>query len=894
MSPRWQDPPRLFRRLLRLLLPAGVREFVLGDLDEEFRRRARAQGPGPARRWYRRLALRSLWDTRGLPALRGSGGGRAAVVSSGFGSDLRGAARSLRRSPAFSVVTVVTLALGLGATVGIFAVVHGIVLSPLPFSDPGELVTPRFRAPGIGIRDLSTSEPMYVQLRERSRTLVEVAVWDGVEVNVGADGGSVRTAAARVSDGFFPLLGISPALGRGIEPDDVLPGAPGVVVLSHGFWERRFGGDRDVLGRTIRVSGEGAEVVGVMPAGFGFPRGETELWVPLVFDPADPGHGNYYLDPVARLAPGVSLGDARAETERLMLRMSEVYPGDYQWMHREAVDFRVEMQTLKENLVGDVDDGLLLLLGCVALLLLVAGANVANLFLVRAEARQREMAMRTALGAGRSRLIRQVLAESLALSLAGGALGVGLAALAVDALLAWNPARLPRAGEVGMTPEVLVFALAISVTAGLLFALHPALRATTGRLADALKEGRASTASASRVRGRSLLVAGQVALSLLLVSGSILLARSYWNLRSVDPGFEAEGVLTFRLSFDPVRYGDDDETGPFVHRLLDRIRGLPGVEAAGAVNHLPLARGGSESTLFAADDPPAEDEVPPAVAYRFATEGYFETMGIRLLRGRALERSDAVSRRPVAVVERTLAERLWPDRDPLGKRLGPGEDRTYTVVGIVEPVRDVALSLDPGEIVYYPVIEPEDRGQWGGGAISVAVRTGGPSPGPLAAEIRRLVDAMDPDVPLADVRSMEELVADDTAQTAFLMLLLALAAAMSLLLGTVGLFGVLSYVVARRRREIGVRIALGAGAGRVRGMVLRQSLAVAAAGLSVGLVASLALGRFLQGLLFQMSPRDPVTLAGTAAALLGVAAAAAWIPARRAARTDPMEALRAE
>nr|NIP56615.1 ABC transporter permease [Gemmatimonadota bacterium]NIR76986.1 ABC transporter permease [Gemmatimonadota bacterium]NIT85518.1 ABC transporter permease [Gemmatimonadota bacterium]NIU29341.1 ABC transporter permease [Gemmatimonadota bacterium]NIU34407.1 FtsX-like permease family protein [Gemmatimonadota bacterium] len=764
----------------------------------------------------------------------------------------------------------------------------------LPFAEPAELVTPRFRAPGIGIEDLSTAEPMYVQLRERSRTLEEVAVWDGVEVNVGADGGSVRLAAARVSDGFFRLLGIAPALGRGIGPDDVRPGAAPIAVLSHGLWQRRFGGDRGAVGRTIRVAGEAAEVVGVMPAGFAFPRSETELWIPLAIDPAAPGHGNYYLDPVARLAPGATLDDARAEVERIMLRMSEVYPGDYEWMHREAVDFRTDVETLKETVVGDVDDGLLLLLGSIALLLLVAGANVANLILVRAEARQREMALRAALGAGRGRLIRQVLAESLALSLAGGGVGLGLATVGVDALLAWNPTRLPRAGEVGMKPEVLAFALVLSLASGLLFALQPALRATSVRLVDALKEGRASTASGVRVRGRSLLVAGQVALSLLLVSGSVLVARSFWNLRSVDPGFEAEGVLTFRLSFDPVRYRDDADTGPFVLRLLDRIRALPGVEAAGAVNYLPLARGGSESTLHAADDPPAEGEVPPAVPYRFATDGYFETLGIPIVRGRALERSDPVSRSSVAVVDRTLARRLWPDRDPIGQRLGPGQDRMYTVVGVVEPVRDITLSLEPAEMVYFPVIEPEGRAQWGGGAISVAVRTEGGASASLVTEIRRLVDAMDPDVPLADVRSMEELVADDTAQTSFIMLLLALAAGMSLVLGSVGLFGVVSYVVAGRRREIGVRIALGAGAGRVRRMVLRQSLTVTGAGSIVGILAALGLGRFLESLLFQVSAHDPVALAGTAAGLLGVAAGAAWLPARRAARTDPMEALRAE
>ena len=893
MRARRPSPPALLRRLLERLLPADLREFVTGDMEEGFRTRARRDGLGSARLWYLRQALRSLRDTRGA-SRAGRPRDRNPGLLDRLRQDIRGACRSLRRAPGFSALTVLTLGLGLGATVGIFAVLHGVVLSPLPYPESDDLVVPTFRAPGVGVRSLSTSEPMYVHLRKRSRTLEEVAVWETTAVNLSGAEGSVRVRSIRVSGTFFEVLGVPPARGRPIRPQDARPGAPAVAILSHGLWQRRFGGDPEIVGRTLPVAGRTTEVVGVMPAGFAFPRDGIDVLMPLEIDIVNPEHREYYLHTLGRLTPEATLDDFRAEIGRLMMEMPQAYPGEgYEFIGREEVGFRADGITLKEDLVGYVDEELVLLLVSVFLLLLVAGANVANLFLVRAEGRQREMSIRTAMGAGRARMVRHVLGESLLLALAAGVFGLAVAGVGIHLLLAWNPIYLPRTEEVGLTPAVIAFTSAVSVVAGIVFALYPALKAARGRPSEALRDGRASTASPKRFRSRSFLVAGQVALALVLLSGSALLARSFQNLRETEPGFESEGVLTFRLFLDPISYGVPAEATDFLQRLLERVRGLPGVESAGAVTDLPLAPGGSERSLVPADDPPGDDEVIPAIPYRFVTDGYFETLGIRVVRGRGLERADIVSRRPVAVVDRTLARRFWPDRDPIGARIGPDEEHSFRVVGVVEAIRDVDLSEDPKEMAYFPVLGPPELPSWDETAISVAVRAPG-AEASLVPTIRRLVGEMDPTVAIADVRSMEELMADDMAETSFLMLLLGLAAVLSLVLGGVGLFGVISYVVAQRRREIGVRIALGAPAAMVRRMVLRQSLTMAAAGTVAGALGVVAAGRFLESFLFGMSAHDPVTLGVSAMFILAVAAVAAWIPARRAAGTNPIDALRAE
>ncbi len=814
---------------------------------------------------------------------------------------LRSLLRQLARTPGFTLVAVLTLAIGIGANVAIFSVVHAVLIEALPYPEPERLVAVWHTAPGIDMEQFEQSDGTYVIYRRESRTLEELGLYDERNLSLTGDGAPERISGAGATASALAVLRAVPALGRRFVAGDERAGAEPVVLLSHALWTRRFGGARDVLGATLRLDGVTRRVVGVMPAGFHFPSSETQLWVPLTVDPAKLAVGNFNYNGIGRLRPGTTPEAVARELSALVRRIPEEFPDEQITAGMlETARFAVEVHPLRDDVVGDVERLLWILLGSVGVILLVACANVANLFLVRAEARQREVAVRTALGATRGQIARAFLGESAALAVAGGALGVLLAALGLRLLLMIGPQRLPRLDEVGLDAPVLGFALAISLFAAFLCGGFAGLRYGAPDLVPALKEGgRGDTAGRSRHRARTLLVVAQMALALMLLVGSGLMVRSFWRLRHVDSGFDARGVLTLRLALPEGEYPDSAANARFVNRLLARVRAIPRVVEAGTVNLLPLDGGGNNSAHTFEDFPLPPDAVPPILAYRNVTPEYFRVMGIPLVAGRTLSAVDPGRRSAAALVSRALAERFWPHGSALGKRLTQGlaEDGQWaTIVGVVGSVRDAGLHEKPVEAVYYPLMRPlSSEGEdfpprW----FSLVVKTASADPMALAPAVREAIWSLDRNLPVARVRSMAEVTAESTARTSFTMLLLVVAAAMALLLGAVGNYGVISYVVSQRTREIGVRMALGARQRDVARMVVRSGLFVALGGVAIGLAGALAVTRLMRALLFEVSPTDPATFGAVSALLVGIALLASYLPARRAAAVDPIEAIRCE
>jgi predicted permease len=797
--------------------------------------------------------------------------------------ELRYIGRRLLRSPAFAAISVLTLAVGIGANTAIFSVVNGVILRPLPYPDSEQLVGLWHSAPGIGIPEFNQSETTYKLYSELNRTFAGIGLYDNLTLNLIDGGEPVRLQSASASSSLFRVLAVPPALGRVFtEEDDRLGGAP-IVVLSDEFWKRRFGSDPSIVGRTIVLDGEALEVIGIMPAGFGFPDKETQLWVPHRIDPADLGLANFNCYAIGRLGSGVVLETAEADLNRLLPQLPEVYPGEFTAALMENAQIAAQVNSLHEDEVGDVAQILWILLGTVGFVLLIACANVANLFLVRAEGRQREVAVRTALGAGWGDLVRYFLAESITLAILGGIVGLGLAYAGIQLLVTLSPGNIPRLDEVGLHGTVLIFTGAISIVAGLLFGAMPILRYGRPNLVTSLKEGgRGGSSGRQTHKARNLLVVSQVALALVLLVGSGLMVRSFWSLRNVDPGFDAEGILTLRLSLPETEYSGARDVAAFHQRLLETIRVLPGVEVAGAITNLPMTDTDSNSGVTVEDFPVAPGEIPPVIRTNVAAPGYFEAMGIALQSGRTFERRDHEEVTGAVVVSRGFE----PDEN---------ETRWWTIVGVVGDVRDDGLQANAPEMIYYPMVSPggDDEAGWIPNTMSFAIRTAVP-PTTLATPIRQAIWSLDPHLPIANVQTTAAIVSDSTARTAFTMLLLTIAAAVALLLGTVGIYGVVSYVVSQRTREIGVRMALGATQGEVGRMVVRQGLAIASAGVVIGLIGAFALTRLMSALLFGVSSTDPMTFAAVAALLFAVTVAASYIPARRAAGVDPMEALRYE
>ena len=814
-------------------------------------------------------------------------------------SQLRLFCRRVRTNPGFTLLSVLTLAIGVGANVAIFAVVNAVLLRPLSIPESERLVILRHAAPALAqLDELPMSDALYFLYAEESRTLESVAVYREELASFTGPENPQRVGAASVSASFFDVMRTPPRLGRGFGAEDDRPGAAPVIVLSDDLWRTRFGGDPGVIARVVDLDGARVEVIGVMPPGFAFSQQEVELWRPLRLDPQNVQLGAFGINGVARIASGEALGRVRAELEAMLSNLEEVFPDEGAALILANAGFRPLVDLAREVVVGDIESTLWILLGAVGFLLLIACANVANLFLVRSETRHGEVAVRAALGESGGRLAASVLVESLLLGLAGGLLAMPLASLAVRLLVAFGPRELPRLDEISIDAAVLVFGLVVSVVAGLLFGLLPALRASAVAAAGHMTAGaRGATVGRERQLARRGLVVTQIALALTLLVGSGLAVRSFQRLAEVDPGFDPVDVLTFGLAL-PARDYESPEARLNLHRqVVDRLRGLPGVADASASSTIPLGGELSGSGHTIEGRPLSDGEVPPVFMTKRVAPGYFDALRVELVEGRVFEDLDGARPAPVVIVSRSLARTHWPGESALGKRMrlgGPPDEegeQWSRIVGVVDDIHEIALHEDPPQMAYYPL--PGIAGGEGVPAsMSFIVRA--PNAAALAGAVRETVRGLDPTLPLAEVETLETLVGRARGERAFVMTLLAISAGLALLLGSVGLYGVVSCMVVQRGREIAIRMAVGAQVADVRRLVLTEAGGLALLGAVLGIAAAVALTRRLQSLLFETSPLDPLVFVAVSTLLIGVCLLASWLPARRAARIDPLTALRAE
>jgi len=808
-------------------------------------------------------------------------------------SDLRIVLRGLRRRPVFSFTVLVTVALGVGATTAVFGVVRGVLLSDMPYEEPDRVVRV-FGYYGDDVSGFGTiSYPNFHDLREANSVFEDMAAYDEWSpVRSGTDEPE-KLEGASVNAAFFRVLGVRPALGRLFTPDEDAPGAARSVVVSHDLWRRTLGADSAAVGGTIELGGTAYTVIGVLPRDFEDPSlssgayaAPDEIWrsTPAYFDALERSRSSRSFTALARLRPEVSLDAARADIEALMARLVAEYPD-------ENENRTIRLVPVRDQKVAGARRPLWVLMGASGLLLLLAVANVANLLLARASDREREFALRAALGARRPRLVRQLLTESVTLGLVGGLIGVGLAFLATRALLVLSGDGVPRADQVGVDPLVLGFAFLVMVVTAVLFGLAPATRAARTDVRDALQDGQRGSTGLGRPGLRTALVVSEVGLAVVLLVGAGLLGKSFWKLMQVDPGFRTERVLTLEVDLQAVRALEPAELAGRHRALAERLGALPGVEAAGFASILPMSGSFNGMGFDVVGYEPRPGERISAET-RAVTPGFFDALGLEVLEGRALAPADAAGAPPVAVVNRTLATRYWEDGGAIGGRLVL-DGREWEVVGVVRDVHQFGLDEAPRPALYLGADQVGAGLDWLIDDGWIVVRTA-TTPGGLAGELREAIWSVDPTIPISDVATMERVLASTTLGPRFRTVLLATFAAVALLLGAIGIYGVLSCTVARRTRELGIRAALGGTARDLLVLVLAQGMLPVAIGLALGLAAALALGRFLSGLLFETPPGDALVLV-TVGGLLGVVAlAACLVPARRAARVEPMEALRVD
>jgi putative ABC transport system permease protein len=795
----------------------------------------------------------------------------------------------LLKSPGFTAAAIIALALGIGANTAIFSVVNSVLLRPLGYREPERLVTISHLYPKLDLV-ASVSAPGYIDYRDQASVFEQTAASTNFSYNVTGGGGDPeRVQGRRVTANFFPLLGVAPTLGRTFLAEEDAPDKARVAVLSHGLWQRRFGGDPLIINRTITLNNESYMVLGVMPAEFKF--GRDELWAPIAFTPeqlSNDRRGSEYLGVMARLKPGVTIEQAQTELDLIARRIVEANPGTYPADSR----WGVQLKSLNEEVVGDVRPALLVLMGAVGFLLLIACSNVANLMLARAAARSREIAIRTALGASRLRLVRQLLTESLLLAFIGATAGLLLALWGIDLLVALEPANIPRAREISIDARVLLFTFGLSLVTGVLFGILPAVQASRPELSGALKEGaRGSSLGAGLRSARSLLVVAEIAVALVLLVGAGLMVRSFSRLLTVSPGFRTDNVLTLQVALPTTKYKEPQQRRAFYQELLGQIKAMPGVEAAGAVSNLPLGGAGTSFTFQIEGRPTPEGVLSPHTDGRVATTDYLQTMSIPLQRGRYFSERDNADGQQVAIIDETLARLYFPGEDPVGKRVsfeGPPENRIWReIVGVVGAIRHKGLDAEFKGQLYYP------HAQSPAGGMYIVLRTSN-DPTSLFSAVRGAVRAVDKDQPVYNVRTMTEVLNNSVAQKRFSMFLLSIFAGVALVLTAVGIYGVMAYTVSARTNEMGIRIALGAKSRDILRLIVGQGMILALAGVAAGLVAALCVTRVMSSLLYGVSTTDPLTFAAIALLLTGVALLACYVPARRATKVDPIIALRYE
>jgi putative ABC transport system permease protein len=816
---------------------------------------------------------------------------------SAFWKDLRYAVRMLAKSPGFTAAAGICLALGIGGTSAIFSVVHAVLLRPLGYRDPGRLVRlytefPKF--PNGGLRRFWASPPEYAELKHDLESWESLDAWVTGGVNLAGAANPIRVTSAYVTGGLFSSLGVSPEFGRAITPPDDVPGAPNVALISHDLWQSAFAGDRSVIGRVIQINGGNSNIIGVMPPSFSFPPGELDppqVWIPLQLPPPNPNQrGSHYLYLLGRLKSGVPLLRAREEIARHVEQSaSRIGPKNHPF---SPDSHSIVAYALQDEAVRSVRPALWTLMAAVAFVLLIACVNVANLLLARAEARQREIAVRKALGAGAGQLIRQFTAEGLLVSLGGAVLGLALAVAGLKVLVAAGRASIPRATEVSIDPTVLAVTIGVSLLTALIFGLAPLAQIGGGTLHDALKAaaGRGSAGSVAANRFRAALVSSELALALVLLIGTGLMIRAFWKLGEINPGFRPEGLLTLRVNLPATVYPQPGNQTRFWQAAQEKTANIPGVMSATAMSGLPPERPINANDTQIENFTPVPGGPGHNIDYwQVVGDHFFETMGTRLMEGRYFDARDVDGAPATVIINQTMARTYYGNESPIGRRVRPGfQDPWRTIVGVVEDVKNAGLDKPAGTELFLPERQGNPRQQ-----IYLALRASG-DPKSLIGAVRAAVRDIDPSLPLAQVRTMDEVLAGARSRPRFLTTLLGLFSLTALLLAAVGLYGVISYSVTRRMTEFGVRMAMGAKAGDVVGLVLSQGIKLAAAGVLAGAVGALALTRLIRGLLFGVSSFDPLTFGAMALLLGAVAVAACIIPARRATKIDPLIALRYE
>jgi putative ABC transport system permease protein len=890
--PDWAREVR--ERLSSLRLPPAREAEIVDELSQHLDDRygeliAAGMSPEDAARAALRLfqsgnvlskQMASLQQSHAAPPL--TPGAPTGHTFSDLGQDLRYAARTFWKQPGFAAAAVLTLALGIGATTAIFSVIYGVLLKPLPFEEPDRLVTVRQFAPhGAGTNHGRTT---FLTYRENQQAFEAIGAWDPAEVSITQSGEPERVEALLVSAATLPLLRVQPAIGQFFSAEDEAPGSPLRVVLTHGYWQRRFAGARNVAGQRLVVDGIAGEVIGVLPSSFTFLRSRPDVVLPMELDVSAPRGISFGFQALARLKPGITLAQANADVARLISILPPIFA---------RLELQPNVRPLADDVIGNIGEILWILLAAVGVVLLIACGNVANLFLVRAEGRHQEFALRTALGANRGRIARALLAESVVLGLAGGALGVALAQVAIALLRRIAPVELPRVDDIDIDATVLLFTLGVSLLSGTLFSLFAVVRFGNPGTA-ALKEGGRSAGDApGRRRTRNALVVGQVALALTLLIVSGLMIRTFIAMRQVDPGFvRPREVQTFAIAIPSTLISDDDQAARTHERVAERLAQVPGVVSVGLSSSITMDGEDNTNAIHVEDFPVPEGQLPRLRRFKSIAPGYFETMGNHLVAGRSITWSEIYERRPVIVISSALAREYWgePAR-ALGKRIRSNPGTPWReIVGVVGDERDDGLNQPPTAIAYWPMLNETYRWR----TMAYAVRSTRVGTSGFLRELEQAVWAVDPNLPLANVLTLDEIQSRSMAQTSFALVMLGIAASVALLIGVVGIYGVIAYAAAQRTREIGVRMALGAQTGHVRTMFLRHGLALTATGIALGIGVAVVLTRVMASFLFGVGPVDPITYAVVSVVLAAVALLATYLPARRASQVDPVTALRAD